>query len=169
MKIKKIIVTSFLSLSLLIGLTSLSNAQIESSGLPIPRFVSLKSAQVNLRSGPGVRYPVIWVYLSKALPVEIIGEYDNWRKIRDWEGSEGWVHKSLLSGKRMVRITGIQRTLYRNSSEPLRIMAKVESGVIGELNECPKDSLFCKVSFGNISGWMKRSDFWGVYPPEYFD
>ena len=74
------------------------------SGLPIPRFVTTRSEAVNLRSGPGERYPVQWVLRKKGMPVEIIAEYENWRKIRDWLDTEGWVHQALLSGKRMIVI-----------------------------------------------------------------
>jgi SH3-like domain-containing protein len=74
------------------------------SGLPVPRFVSLKAERVNVRSGPTKDNDVNWVYTRAGLPVEIIAEYDNWRRIRDWEGGEGWVLHSLLSGRRTALI-----------------------------------------------------------------
>ena len=72
------------------------------TGLPVPRFVSLRSAEVNVRTGPGTRYPVEWVFVKRDIPVEITAEFDTWRRIRDWEGTEGWVHQSMLSGKRAI-------------------------------------------------------------------
>lgn len=142
---------------------------LSASGLPLPRFVSLRSSQVNLRSGPGVRYPVEWVYLKRALPVEIIAEFDNWRLIRDWEGTEGWVHQSMLSGRRMIRVTGVERDLRRLSSEDTVLVARVEAGVIGRLLQCPQDSIFCRVEINGYQGWLKRGEFWGVYPGERID
>src|SRR5919204_606278 len=77
-----------------------SNNQRKGSGLPLPRFASLRSDEVNVRTGPGTRYPVDWVFKRKGMPVEIVAEFENWRKIRDWQGASGWVHQSLLTGKR---------------------------------------------------------------------
>ena len=71
------------------------------SGLPVPRFVSLKSDRVNVRSGPNKDQDVRWVYTRAGMPVEVTAEFENWRRIRDWEGAEGWVYHSLLSGKRI--------------------------------------------------------------------
>src|SRR5262245_5050819 len=82
------------------GDKSIANNPRKGSGLPIPRFASLRSDEVNVRSGPGTRYPVEWVFKRKSMPVEIVAEYDIWRKIRDWQGASGWVHQSLLTGKR---------------------------------------------------------------------
>ena len=139
------------------------------SGLPLPRFVSLRSSQVNLRSGPGIRYPVEWVYLKRALPVEIIAEFDNWRLIRDWEGTEGWIHQSMLSGRRMIRVTGVERDLRRSPNDDSILVAKVESGVVGRLLQCPQGSIFCRVEINGYHGWLKKGEFWGVYPGERID
>src|SRR5579862_3380664 len=92
-------------------------AGTEASGLPLPRFASLRSDEVNLRSGPGVRYPVDWIYTRRDLPVEVIAEFDTWRKIRDWQGTEGWVHQSFLSARRMVVVTGERRRLRADPDE----------------------------------------------------
>src|SRR5258708_2086270 len=83
------------------------------SGLPLPRFASLRSDEVNVRTGPGTRYPVDWVFKRKAMPVEIVAEYENWRKIRDWQGASGWVHHSLLTGKRRFIIPSKATTLHK--------------------------------------------------------
>ena len=90
-----------------------ATAQRKGSGLPIPRFASLRSDEVNVRTGPGSRYPVDWVFKRKAMPVEIVAEYENWRKIRDWQGASGWVHQSLLTGKRSFIIASKAASLHK--------------------------------------------------------
>ena len=112
-------------------------AQGKSTGLPLPRFVSLRVGEVNLRTGPGVQYPVDWVYLRQNLPVEIVAEYGTWRKIRDVQGAQGWIHQSMLSGARFVTITGQMRTLRRQADAKSRPVARIEPGAIGELLNCP--------------------------------
>ncbi len=90
------------------------------TGLPLPRFVSLRAREVNLRIGPGVQYPVDWVYLRQNLPVEIVAEYGTWRKIRDWQGTQGWVHQSMVSGTRTFIVTGQERTIRRKGDAKAR-------------------------------------------------
>lgn len=140
------------------------------TGLPLPRYVSLHASEVNVRTGPGVRYPVDWVFHRRGLPVEILAEFDTWRKIRDAEGTEGWVHQSLLSGKRMLIVTGSaaekMRILRRKPSVDARAVAEAEENVIGKLLACPKKSDWCQVRLKGFDGWMKRGTFWGVYPDE---
>lgn len=147
-------------------LTSAAYAGPATSGLPLPRFVSLRSDQVNLRRGPGTQYPVDWLYIRKDLPVEIIAEFENWRKIRDWEGTEGWVHRSLLSGRRTLRVTGIERFLRSEPFEDARPVARIESGVIGRLEECLAEQTFCEVEIADKEGYLKRGEFWGIYDGE---
>lgn len=144
------------------------------SGLPVPRFVSLKPARVNLRIGPGRDYPVSWLFMRSGLPVEIIQEYDNWRRIRDSDGTEGWVYQSLLSGKRTAIITpwakkteGTMIIMHKDGSEDSRIVAHVEPGVIGNVRQCNKK--WCRLEINGVRGWLKQSDLWGVYPDEVFD
>lgn len=148
--------------------TSFAEAAGGESGLPTPRFVSLKSSEVNLRSGPGVRYPVDWVYLQRGLPVEVITEFNAWRRVKDWNGDEGWVHKSLLSGKRGLRVREDTKLLYKKSSEAKPI-AKIEKGVFGELIECGKKDVLCKARFSNLEGWIRRDLIWGIYDTEQVD
>ena len=81
-----------------------TGGRIGESGLTLPRFVSLRASEVNMRTGPGTRYPIAWVYKQRNLPVEIVDEFDTWRRIRDWEGSEGWVHQSMLHGRRSIMV-----------------------------------------------------------------
>jgi len=135
------------------------------SGLPVPRFATLKSDEVNVRTGPGTRYPIAWVYHRSGLPVEITEEFGYWRKIRDIEGAGGWVYKSMLDGRRSVMIKGksSQMVLEDPDSESARI-AKVEPTVIGKLLECKKD--WCRVKIEDRKGWIKKSHLWGIYADE---
>lgn len=154
-----------------------SNPGLGKSGLPVPRFVSLKPARVNLRIGPGRDYPVSWLFMKSGLPVEIIQEYDNWRRIRDADGTEGWVYQSLLSGKRTA-ITAPWRkkdkdgenamiTMRRDSSETAGVAASIDPGVVGTVRECTGQ--WCRMDVKGVRGWIKQSDLWGVYPGEVFD
>lgn len=142
---------------------------VETSGLPLPRFVSLRSDEVNLRTGPGVRYPVDWIYTRRDLPVEVIAEFEDWRKIRDWQGSEGWVHHSMLSARRMVVIIGSPHLLRADADEKSPGLAKLDVNVVGRLLSCPKAKTYCRVEIEKIQGWLKRDEFWGVYPNEFIE
>jgi SH3-like domain-containing protein len=149
-------------------------AQVGPSGLPLPRFVSLKPGRVNLRVGPGRDYAVTWLFLKSGLPVEIVQEYDNWRRIRDSEGTEGWVYQSLLSGKRTAMTAPWQRdkngamlNVYRSPDDTASVVAKVQPGVLGSLKTC--NGSYCRVVFSGASGWIRQSDIWGAYPDEKFD
>lgn len=136
----------------------------ESGADRLPRFASLRSDEVNLRAGPGKQYPVEWVFLRRSLPVEIVAEYGQWRKVRDVDGSEGWVHESLLSGRRWVMVTGAVRTLYREPARDAAPVLRAEPGVLGRLRACRGD--WCRIEIGDRAGWIARGGIWGVYPGE---
>ena len=142
-----------------------ANAQ---TGLPLPRFVSLRSNQVNLRTGPGTKYPVEWVYLKSDLPVEITEEFETWRRIKDSEGREGWIFQSMLSGRRTVRISR-DSLLLRAANVNALPLAKVEKGSIGKLIACPSGLPLCKVGFDSFQGWLPKESLWGVYRNEVFE
>src|SRR3954469_17613491 len=133
-----------------------SNAQRKGSGLPLPRFASLRSDEVNVRTGPGSRYPVDWVFKRKAMPVEIVAEYENWRKIRDWQGASGWVHQSLLTGKRSFIIASKVASLYKTPASSAEVVAKLEPEVMGEIRSCAGD--WCRVKVSSMSGWIERTE-----------
>ncbi len=150
------------------------NANLGSSGLPIPRFVSLKPARVNIRVGPGRDYAVSWLYTKSGLPVEIIQEYDNWRRIRDADGTEGWVYQAMLAGKRTAIISPWQRgkpdafiSLYASASDTARVIARAEPGVIATIRKC--DGQWCQLDSQGTRGWIQQSQIWGAYPGEEFD
>ncbi|MBQ9271740.1 MAG: hypothetical protein IJ218_05715 [Alphaproteobacteria bacterium] len=138
------------------------------TGFALPRMVSLRSSRINARSGPGSRYPIEWVYQQKGAPVEIIAEFELWRKIKDWEGTETWVHKAMLNGRRFVRVTksGLNN-LYAEPTTDSKVIARVEDGVVGEVDKCPEEiPEMCLIKFERLQGWMPRNVLFGVYDDE---
>ncbi len=132
-----------------------------------PKFMSLRSNEVNLRAGPGEQYPIHWVYRRKGLPVEIIGAYDVWRHVRDWQGTEGWIHVRLLSADRTAIIKGETRTIHREPARDSPALARLEPGVIANLLECR--NAWCRIEtrgHRTIRGWLLRSEIWGVASDE---
>jgi SH3-like domain-containing protein len=138
------------------------------SGLPLPRFVSLASEKVNARTGPGSRYPIAWQYQRRGLPVEVVAEYEYWRRIRDHDGTETWVHKNLTSGKRFAVVEGSVRSLYKKADTATEVLLTAEPGVQARLRKCP-DMAWCQVEIAGTKGWMPRNYLWGIYPNETFD
>ena len=138
------------------------------SGLPIPRFVSLKSDRVNTRSGPNKDQDVRWVYTHAGMPVEITAEFENWRKIRDWEGAEGWVYHSLLSGKRTATVVPKLKDelvpLYESADVKSQVSAHLQSGVLGALKSC--NGSWCQFSCKGFDGFVRQERLWGAYPNE---
>jgi len=143
--------------------------QSEGSGLPLPRFVSLKSDHVNVRGGPNKDHDVAWVYTRPALPVEITAEFENWRRIRDRDGAEGWVYHSLLSGKRTAYVakpktpTELVR-LYESADATSPVRAMLEAGVLGNVKRC--NGRWCRFTGNGFDGWIEQDRLWGVYPNE---
>jgi SH3-like domain-containing protein len=132
-----------------------------------PKFMSLRSNEVYLRVGPGLQYPIRWVYRRKGLPVEIIGRFDVWRHVRDWQGTEGWIHIGLLSAQRTVIVKGAMHTIYQEPERSSPALARLEPGVIATLVEC-RDA-WCRVETRSqpvIRGWLMRSEIWGVTADE---
>ena len=132
------------------------------SGLPLPRFVSIGGIEVNLRTGPGLQYPIDWVYRLKGLPLEIIAEHKTWRKVRDWEGAQGWVHQNMLSGKRTFIVMDGPHTIFKEADMASKQVARAETGVVGQLLVCEAGSGWCMVKADGFDGWMKRKHFWGI-------
>lgn len=132
------------------------------TGLQIPRFVSLRADTVNLRTGPGRQYPIEWIFRYRNMPVKIIAEYDHWRKVRDWEGTEGWIHKSLLSGRRTAIVVGERHPLRRSPEDSSSVVARVEGRVVGRILDC--EGRWCRLDIGDYSGWMRRNQLWGADP-----
>lgn len=138
------------------------------SGLPVPRFASLRSGEVNMRTGPGTRYPIEWVYNKQGLPVEIVAEFEIWRRVRDPDGSEGWVHKTEISGRRTAMVMGAPRDLLKSDNDQASVVAHLEMGAVGQLVSCSKD--WCKLKFDDgIKGYLRKANLWGAMSSETFD
>lgn len=137
------------------------------TGLPLPRFASLNVTEANLRTGPGTRYPIDWVFKHQGMPVEILAEYDIWRRVRDVDGAEGWVHKMALTGKRAAIVIGTPQDLHRRDTAESATLAHLEVGAIGQITSCGKE--WCRLKFDGIKGYLPKTAFWGVYPHEVFD
>ena len=150
-----------------------AQATKSASGLPLPRFVSLKAKKINLRVGPGKDYAVSWLYLKSGLPVEIVQEYDNWRRIRDADGAEGWVFHSMLSGDRSAIAAPWMKTkgdVFVNMRTDPRdtgsVVARLEPGVIIKIDECNGD--WCHAEASGVEGFVSQAEIWGAYPGEAF-
>ncbi|MBL4804212.1 MAG: hypothetical protein JKY71_05050 [Alphaproteobacteria bacterium] len=139
-----------------------------STEYPLPRFVSLSSDEAYVRSGPGRKYPILWVYKQRSIPVEIILEYDVWRKIHDFDGQKGWVHKSLLSGRRtgFIQNDGLV-SLYKKPRKDSRVTAYLEPKLLVSISAC--EGGWCEVDAKEYSGWLEQSMIWGVYEGENFN
>lgn len=169
-------ITGVFAVSLPVDITNIRITQAEAastgkSGLPLPRFVSLKSKRVNMRVGPGREFQVVWRYLKTGLPMEIIQEYDNWRKVRDPEGNEGWILHSLLSSKRTAVINPWETdpskglaSMYLKGSQNTRTVAKLEPWVLAKVEAC--DDEWCKINVKDVEGYVAKTTIWGVYPDE---
>ena len=189
-----------LAVSLAVAVTLLAGAAMagerlgSNSGLPVPRFVSLKSGKVNMRVGPGREYRVEWQFTRPGTPVEIVAEFDNWRRVRDAEGTEGWVYGALLTGRRTAVVAPWLRppagddvaglvaasatlddapsaptlTLHARPERNAPATARIEAGVTGTLVEC--DGEWCRFephsARGTVSGWLRQIEVWGTYPDE---
>jgi SH3-like domain-containing protein len=163
------LITFFLSFFLaVISANAVDSPTGSVTGLPIPRFVSLKAREVNMRSGPGITYPSKINYKCAPLPLEILSEFENWRLVRDADGNEGWIHEAMLDGKKHLQV--ISTNKLRQSEEVLvfRIpdfkaqpIAKIEVGAVGKLIVCKDD--WCKISLGRSHhGWINKKHLWGV-------
>jgi SH3-like domain-containing protein len=175
----KALATTVLLVALAAGGVPALAAGSNPSGLPLPRFATTRSNEINVRVGPGTRYDIAWVYVKAGQPVEIVQEFDTWRKIRDVDGSEGWVHQNMLSGKR----AGIaapwkaeEIPLLSKRGEPDRVRAWLRPGFRVDISGC--DGAWCEVTatsrssdgpVATYAGYLSQTELWGVYQGEEFD
>ncbi|RUT30430.1 hypothetical protein EMQ25_13070 [Arsenicitalea aurantiaca] len=167
--------------TLLLGVATATLAFAQPTGLPLPRFVTTRSNPINVRVGPGTRYGVAWVYVRPGTPVEVIQEFDTWRKVRDVDGSEGWIHQNLLSGNRAAivapwRASGETVPLLARGDESAPVRAHLPPGFRVELSSC--DGRWCEVRATDhpesgrgrtFTGMLAQSELWGAYVNEVFD
>ncbi len=134
--------------------------------LPLPRFVTLRSKDANVRVGPGTKYAIRWVYkMRQGMPMEIVEEFDHWRKVRDIEGDTGWIMKGMLTSARSAMVKGASIQLLRRLPEVTSpILARVEPKTYAKILECNEE--WCRLSFDSVKGWLPKAALWGVYPQE---
>ncbi|WP_245897773.1 SH3 domain-containing protein [Pseudoprimorskyibacter insulae] len=134
------------------------------TNLPLPRFVSLKAAEANVRRGPSLTHRIDWVFKHRDMPLMITAEYEHWRRVHDRDGAGGWVHYSLLSGQRTVLIEEDMLGLRTRPDDKAPIRAQLETGVVAYLGTCEID--WCQMEAQGFKGWARKSAVWGVTPDE---
>jgi len=138
------------------------------TGLPVPRFVSVKSKPANVRVGPGVRYPLQWTFVRRFVPVEVTAEFGQWRRVRDWDGSEGWILGAFLSGRRTALVApwqhGKTAPLRSRAASAARVVAQLQDKVLVSVEGC--DGRWCEVRVKGKDGFVRQTQLWGVYPGE---
>jgi SH3-like domain-containing protein len=142
------------------------------TGLPLPRFVTLKADKVNVRRGPSSDHPVAFMFQRKGLPVEITAEFENWRKIRDSDGAEGWILQSMLSGRRNAYVAAWSGNssplvLHEKPSARSGVAAQLSPGVLASISTC--NGTWCEITAGDYDGYAEQNRLWGVYPGEIVD
>lgn len=137
------------------------------TNLPLPRYVSLKATESNVRRGPSLSHRIDWVFQRRNMPLRITAEHGHWRRVEDREGFGGWVHYSLISGNRTVLVERDMLPLHARPEETSRVVAALEIGVIAELGECgPR---WCYLRSAGYDGWAKKAALWGVEQDEIRD
>lgn len=161
--------------SLILSLSSAPLAAQDGLGpvtqLPLPRFVSLKSGEANVRRGPGTDHRVDWVYVQRGTPLLITAEYENWRRVQDQDGAGGWIHFTLLTGVRTVVVVEPRIPLRADPDDNARIVAYAEKGVIGWIEKCRLE--WCEITTedgnGSYDGWLQKTGIWGVGAQEILE
>jgi SH3-like domain-containing protein len=137
------------------------------TNLPIPRYVSLKVKEGNVRRGPSRSHRIDWVYTRRGMPLQITAEFEHWRRVRDRDGAGGWVHYTLLSGLRTALVESDMAELRMRAAPGAPVIARAEAGVVARLIRCEPE--WCQVRAGSHRGWLRKADLWGVEADEVFD
>ena len=128
------------------------------------QYGSIKWRRVNVRAGPGFQYPIRWIFQRRDMPVLLQRELDNWYLIRDWQGEEGWIHRAAISRQRTVIVVGVMRAVRRTPAPDAPLVARVQGGVVGRLDEC--EGGWCRADFDGFRGWIPRDQIWGISPQD---
>jgi SH3-like domain-containing protein len=136
------------------------------TGLPLPRYASLKDDEIYVRAGPGQRYPIKFIFQRDQLPVKITHEFAGWRKVIDARGNEGWVYGVLISGKRTALVTADNVKVRRSDENDARSVAELAKDVIVPIETCGVS--YCLVKGEGYEGWVDRTTLWGIDPKESF-
>lgn len=148
----------------IVGLFFLIKPALAENNQETTRFVSLRSTEVNMRVGPGTEYPIEWIYVRQNLPVEVIGEFGIWRKIRDMEGTEGWIHQTMASKNRTIAIVNEDALMHRADSSSSKSIALLKVGVIAQVKRCRQN--WCQVKVNKMKGWIQAHHVWGLHSGE---
>ena len=148
-----------------VGATAAERGSV--TGLPLPRYVSLKVSEANVRRGPSLTHRIDWVYKRRAMPLRITAEFGNWRRVEDRDGAGGWVHYALLSGARTAIVEQDLLDVLARPEPGAMVVARLEAGVIARLSGC--DEAWCALSAGGHDGWVPKSALWGVDAREIFE
>jgi SH3-like domain-containing protein len=165
LRLASLVVAGLLLLTVAAPLQALERGPV--TNLPIPRFVSLKTGEGNVRRGPSLTHRIDWVFTRKGMPLEVVGEYGHWRQVRDRDGVGGWVHYSLLSGARTGLVETDLAAIYSRADPGSPVNARLEVGVIVSIDNCVLD--WCRVRVEGLKGWMVKQALWGVRADEVFD
>ncbi len=136
------------------------------TGAPVPRWATFRADEVNLRTGPGTRYPIEWQYHRRDLPVQIQREFEVWRLIEDQDGVKGWVHQATLTGRRGFVVKTADQTLRKSAAEDGNPVAVLKVGVVGRIRACEAKATWCEVDAGGFRGWIRRDMIWGTFKDE---
>ena len=166
----RICVIGLMSLVFVTGLTPVPAMAVEKgavTNLPLPRFVSMKASEGNVRRGPSLSHRIDWVYKRRNMPLQITAEHGHWRRVQDRDGAGGWVHYALLSGVRTAIIETDLLNLHARPDPSSQVNAQLTLGVVAEVRRC--DTQWCELSAGGYRGWAPKGHFWGVKPEEIFE
>lgn len=141
-------------------------AKGQATGWPVPRFETLRSNEAHLRAGPGFQYPITWVFHRAGMPVEVIGEFNVWRHVVLPDGSRGWLHEALLRSVHSFIVTAKRATLRRGPAADAAAAAYLDKGVVGLIRRCKAGGAWCLVITHHRSGYLRRSQIWGVFPDQ---
>ena len=137
------------------------------TNLPLPRYVSMKTDEGNVRRGPSLSHRIDWVFTRSGMPLQITAEYGHWRRVQDRDGMGGWMHYSLLSGARTAIVDEDLVPLYARPDTAAPLNARLEAGVIVRIDECDLD--WCRLRAGGYRGWGRKDALWGIQPDEILD
>lgn len=134
---------------------------------PLPRYVSLKASEANVRRGPSLSHRIDWVFQRKGMPLQVVAEYGHWRRVIDREGQGGWVHYTMLTGARTVIVEQESLFLHARANTESRQTAELEADVVARIRKC--DGAWCEISAGGYRGWAPKAVLWGVDADEVID
>lgn len=161
----RLLMTAWLALALAVPAFAQDRGPV--TNLPLPRYVSLKASEGNVRRGPSLSHRIDWVFRRRDMPLEVTAEYGHWRRVQDAEGAGGWVHYTLLSGVRTVLVDRDLLSLRARPEDTSPEIARLSRGVVARLGDCRPD--WCRLTAQGYRGWARRGALWGIGPDEVRD